>query len=80
MAHHELAVLAVAYLPPRWSVPALVALAAVPAAMALAGNDEVLGHYFAFDTVYYALMGLVIWPARIAARLRAGQRNWPTRP
>lgn len=71
-----LAVLAVAYLPPRWSVPAVTALAAAPGAMALAGRDVVLGRYFAFDTVYFALLvGLVIWLARIAASLRAGRQE-----
>ncbi|MDR0345262.1 MAG: hypothetical protein LBI49_19545, partial [Nocardiopsaceae bacterium] len=71
-----LGVMAVAYLPPRWSVAAVAALAAAPAMMAAAGHDVVLGRYFAFDTVYYALLvGLVIWLARIAARLRAGQQE-----
>lgn len=71
-----LGVIAMAYLPPRWSVPAVAALAAAPAAMAAAGHDVVLGRYFAFDIVYYALLvGLVIWLARVAARLRAGQQE-----
>jgi two-component system sensor histidine kinase DesK len=71
-----LGVMAVAYLPPRWSVPAVAALAAAPAAMAAAGHDVVLGRYFAFDTLYYALLvGMVIWLARIAVRLRAGRQE-----
>jgi signal transduction histidine kinase len=71
-----LGVMTVAYLPPRWSVPAVAVLAAAPAVMAATGHDVVLGRYFAFDIVYYVLLvGLVIWLARIAARLRAGQRE-----
>jgi two-component system sensor histidine kinase DesK len=71
-----LGVMAVAYLPPRWSVPAVVALAAAPAAMAFAGHDVVLGRYFTQDIVFFViLVGLVIWLARVAARLRAGQRE-----
>lgn len=71
-----LGVVAMVYLPPRWSVAAVAALAAVPAAMALAGHDVVLGRFFAFDVVYFALLvGMVIWLARVAARLRDSQRE-----
>jgi hypothetical protein len=71
-----LGVMAVVYLPPRWSVPAVAALAATPAAMAFAGHDVVLGRYFAQDIVFFVvLVGLVIWLARVAVRLRADQRE-----
>lgn len=71
-----LAVVAVAYLPPRWSVPVVATLAAAPAVMAAAGHDVVLGRYFAFDIMYFALLvGLVVWLARVAARLRAGRQE-----
>jgi len=71
-----LAVMAIVYLPFRWSVPAVAVLAAAPAAMAVAGHDVVLGRYFTQDIVYFAmLVGLMIWLARVAIRLRAGQRE-----
>lgn len=71
-----LAVMAVVYLPPRWSVPAVVALAAAPAAVAFAGHNVVLERYFAQTIVFFTVfLGLVIWLARVAARLRAGQRE-----
>jgi DNA-binding NarL/FixJ family response regulator len=71
-----LAVMIVVYLPPRWSVPAVTALAAVPAAMPAAGRDVAHGQYFAQDIVVSALlMGLLIWLARVAATLQAGQQD-----
>jgi two-component system sensor histidine kinase DesK len=73
-AGEQLAVLAAVYLRPRWSVPAVAALAAVPAAMVAAGHDLALGHYFVQNTVFWALiMGALIWLARAAARLRASR-------
>jgi two-component system sensor histidine kinase DesK len=75
-AGEQLAVLAAVYLAPRWSVPAVAALTAAPTAMALAGHDQASDRYFAQNTPYWALtMGLLIWLARTAARLRAGQQE-----
>ncbi|HEY2551563.1 MAG TPA: hypothetical protein VGI64_13390 [Streptosporangiaceae bacterium] len=71
-----LAVLAVVYLPPRWSVPAVVALGAVPATMAATGHDVVQGQFFAESIVGLALlMGSLMWIARVAARLRADRQE-----
>jgi two-component system, NarL family, sensor histidine kinase DesK len=73
-AGEQLAVLAAVYLRPRWSVPAVAALTAAPAAMAAAGHDLALGHYFAQNTAFWALtIGPLIWLARAAARLRASR-------
>jgi two-component system, NarL family, sensor histidine kinase DesK len=70
-AGEQFAVLAAVYLKPRWSVPVVAVLAAAPAAMAIAGDDLILGHYFAQNTVFWALtIGALIWLARLAARLR----------
>jgi hypothetical protein len=64
------------YLRPRWSLPAVAALAATPAALAAAGEDQVLDRYFAQNTVFWALtMGVLIGLARVAARLRASQQE-----
>jgi two-component system, NarL family, sensor histidine kinase DesK len=71
-AGEQLAVLAAVYLRLRWSVPVIAVLAAAPAVMAAAGQDEVLGRYFAQNTVFWALtIGLLIGLARAAVRLRA---------
>jgi two-component system, NarL family, sensor histidine kinase DesK len=75
-AGEQIAVLAAVYLRPRWSVPAVAVLAAVPAAMAAAGHDVTLDRYFAQNTVFWALtMGVLIWLARLAARLRASRQE-----
>src|SRR5579872_981955 len=75
-AGEQLAVLAAVYLRPRWSVPAVVALAATPAAIAATGHDVTLDRYFAQNTVFWALtMGVLIWLARAAARLRASRQE-----
>lgn len=72
----QLAVLAAVYLPARWSVLAVAALAAAPAATAAAGVDVILARYFAQNTVFWALtMGVLLGLARTAARLRAGQQE-----
>ncbi|MBO0815439.1 MAG: hypothetical protein J2P30_09895 [Actinobacteria bacterium] len=71
-AGEQFAVLAVVYLRPRWSVPAVAALTAVPAGMAAAGHDVAQAHYFAQNTPFWALtIGMLIWLAGVAARLRA---------
>jgi two-component system sensor histidine kinase DesK len=71
-AGEQLAVLAVVYLRPRWSVPAVAALTAAPAGLAAAGHDVAQAHYFAQNTPFWALtIGMLIWLARVAARLRA---------
>lgn len=73
-AGEQLAALAAAYLRPRWSVPAVVALTAAPAALAVAGTDEALSRYFAQNTPLWALIiGVLAGLARIAARLRASR-------
>jgi len=75
-AGEQLAVLAAVYLRPRWSVLTVAALAATPAVVAAAGQDQVLDRYFARNTVFWALtMGVVIWLARTAARLRASREE-----
>lgn len=75
-AGEQLAVLAAVYLPPRWSVPAVAALAAAPAAMAAAGHEPALGHYFAQNIPFWALtIGLLIWLVRAAAELRTRQHE-----
>jgi signal transduction histidine kinase len=75
-AGEQLAVLAAVYLRPRWSVPAVAILAATPAAVAATGRDVTLDRYFAQNTVFWALtMGVVIWLARAAARLRASRQE-----
>lgn len=75
-AGEQLAVLAVVYLLPRWSVPVVAALTAAPAATAAAGRDVALGRYFAQNTPFWALLvGLLIWLARVAGRLRASRRE-----
>ena len=75
-AGEQLAVLAVVYLPPRWSIPVVAALTVAPAATAAAGHDVALGRYFAQNTPFWALiMGLLIWLARVAAKLRASQQE-----
>lgn len=72
----NLAILAAVNLPLRWSVPAVAALAAVPAVMAAARHDVEQGQFFAQSTVVGALvMGPSFWLVRIAARLRAGRRE-----
>lgn len=71
-----LAVLAAVYLPLRWSVPTVAALAAAPAAMAMAGRDMAQSVYYAHDIPLSALMmGLLIWIARAAARLQTRRRE-----
>jgi signal transduction histidine kinase len=75
-AGEQLAVIAAVYLDLRWAVPAVVALAAAPAASAFAGHDPVAGRYFAQNTLYWAIaMGLLIYVARAAAELRARKRE-----
>ena len=75
-AGEQLAVLVAVYLRPRWSVPIVAVLAAVPAAMAIAGDDLILGHYFAQNTAFWALtIGALIWLARLAGRLRASREE-----
>jgi signal transduction histidine kinase len=73
-AGEQLAVLAAVYLRPRWSAPAVAALAAAPAVVAATGHDLAPGRYFAQNTVFWALtMGVLIWLAGAAARLRASR-------
>ncbi|MBO0810138.1 MAG: hypothetical protein J2P32_17745 [Actinobacteria bacterium] len=75
-AGEQLAVLAVVYLRPRWSVPVIAALTAAPAGMAAAGRDVAQTHYFAQNTPFWALtIGMLIWLARVAAGLRAGREE-----
>ena len=71
-----LAVMVVVYLPPRWSVPVVVVMAAVPAVMAATGRDVAQGKFFAQDIVFFALLlGLLIWLARVAARLQSDRQE-----
>jgi two-component system sensor histidine kinase DesK len=75
-AGEQLAVLAAVYLRPRWSVPVVAALTAAPAAMAIAGHHQKLGHYFAQNTPFWALtVGLLLWLARAAAGLRSSREE-----
>ncbi len=75
-AGEQLAVLAAVYLRPRWSVPAVAALAAAPAAMAAAGHDPSAGYYFAQNTVFWPLtIGLLVRLASAAAGLRASRQD-----
>jgi two-component system, NarL family, sensor histidine kinase DesK len=75
-AGEQLAVLAVVYLRPRWSVPAVVALISAPAATAISGYSPALGEYFAQNTAFWALtMGMLIWLGRATARLRASRQE-----
>lgn len=75
-AGEQLAVLLAVFLPLRWSVPAVAALAAAPAATAAAGHDVALGRYFAQTTVVWPLLiGALIWLARTLATLRASREE-----
>lgn len=75
-AGEQLAVLLAVFLPPRWSVPAVAALAAAPAATAAVGHDMALGRYFAQNTVIWPLLiGALIWLARILPTLRASREQ-----
>jgi two-component system sensor histidine kinase DesK len=70
------AFLAVVYLRPRWSVPAVLALGAIPATMAATGHDVAQAHFYAQSVVGITLLlGPLIWLARVAARLRAGRQE-----
>lgn len=76
VAGEELAVLAAILLAPRWSIPAVTVLAAIPAAMAIAGHDPTWGTYYAQNTVFWAMIiGVLIWLARATAELRSHRRE-----
>jgi two-component system sensor histidine kinase DesK len=75
-AGEELAVLLVVYLRPRWSVPLVAGLAAVPAGLAIAGQEPFSNGYFAQNTLFWPLtIGLLIWLVRAAAELRATRQE-----
>jgi two-component system sensor histidine kinase DesK len=72
----QLAVLLTVFVWPRWAVPAVAAPAAAPAAMAAAGRNVTLRRYFAQNTVFWSLLiATLIWPARVAAKLRASRQE-----
>lgn len=72
----ELGVFAAVLLPLIWSVPAVVALAAMPAALAVAGLDSGWGRFYALAVVFQAwIVGMLTWLVRTATELRAGRRE-----
>ncbi|MBO0787730.1 MAG: hypothetical protein J2P33_16825 [Actinobacteria bacterium] len=71
-----LSLLAAVYLRPRWSVPAVAALGAVPATMVATGHDAVQAQFYTQSIVGIPLfLGPLIWLTRAAARLRAGRQE-----
>jgi two-component system, NarL family, sensor histidine kinase DesK len=75
-AGEQFGVLAVIYLPLRWSVGGIALLTAIPAGVAIAGHDQETATYFAQNMLFYPLtIGLLIWLVRAAAELQARRRE-----